>query len=419
MSSFVSKEKIFRRLFRCMIGFTSFRILTNEVFSIVGIPAVGTVLFYLFVSMLFLQALPLIFHTITFQRALLFLAWIIYCVYSARNTAMDSDIYLNYIKYILVFGSIYLLLGQVTSRYSFFAKKELYRMPGILNIVGIINYVLIGYRGEGLNGDYSMELSYANLVPALICTVILLAGDLDGRQFRSDARIRGDIRLFYIVNLLISYVLVFVGGARGPILAFGIIAILSSIYSFIRHKNRIMIALFFTIGVAVILLLLFDYNDVVSDENNRIIRLLVNNDILNTSGREHYTAAAIKGIKENLWGGTGVFNDRVYIYNRFHRSYAINSFGSYAHNIVLEMLLQFGIIIGTGIVVFIIFLIREAYSGLDKTKGQEFFWYIIGISIIPLLVSKSYIQTWEFYLMIGYLIENLRLKDRRFRVRLY
>lgn len=441
-----------------MIGFTSFRILIDSLFSILGISTVGTIAFYLYILVLFVQALPYFTKTITFPRTIFFMAWILYCVVSAKRTTMDSALYLSYIKYILVFGGAYLLLGQTAFRYSSIAKEELYKLPAVLNIVGMLNYSIIRYSGAGLSGaaasaDYSMELSYANLVPALICTVILLAGDLDkhgeksnravitvdrpaeslhrnipavtytvmllsgdwnNRRLNSKVNILNDRRLFYLINMAIAYVLVFLGGSRGPVMVLGIMAIFSSIYSIVRHKNKLMIALFIIAGFFAIAFLAIAFDFVSFNASNRIVRLLMNKDILDTSGREHYAEAAIAGIKEHTWLGTGVFRDRIYIYDRFHRSYAINSFGSYPHNILLEFLLQFGVIIGTGLLFFILHMIRSAYKGVDETKAQEVFLYILGVGIMPLLVSKSYVQTWEFYLLLGYLIESATKRDHRY-----
>ena len=142
----------------------------------------------------------------------------------------------------------------------------------------------------------------------------------------------------------------------------------------------------------------------------RFFKLFAYSDVFNLSGRDYLFSSSMQGIGENALIGVGVFNDRVYLYNVYHRSYTLNSVGSYSHNIFLELFLQFGIPIGLILSVILIVLLLRVYRFSYKTNTVFVYLLLLGMGFLPLLISKSYTQTWEFYMLIGFLLRSKKIK---------
>ena len=407
----ISREKAYLVLVSLCLAFTTIRLFFGAIsIYIIGNETVGKLLFYVVLLLCAFFAMPYYIKNVTIKSMILFLCWIFYCYLCARSAQLDSDLYKNEIKYMFVFGGLYFFIGKSFYSNKDIVKEQLYRLPTILNIIGILNFVLLGANGEKVStsisgADYSMELSYANLISATICTVIFVAGELGDVTFlRNVSRIK-EKRMLLVINLPISYLLVLIGGSRGPLLALFFVAIFGSIYSLVRHKNIIAIACLLLSGCFGLFFAFSGAASVFLNSEMRSLSMLADNNLLATSGREHYYSAAIKGIWENKFLGVGVFKDRVCIFKHFHRYYAWTSYGSYPHNIVLEVLLQFGIPLGALLFYFFGNRLRIAWKQFKLAHAQEVFLVIIGVGLFPLLVSKSYIQTWEFYLLVGVLLE--------------
>lgn len=405
----MKRKTAYRVFFAMTIGFTTIRLFLSSIsMLIVSSELVGKILFYGIYAVCFIILIPVFASMIKVRDLLIMLVWTGYCYAMARSAAMDSVIYIDTIKYILVFGTVFFLTGILLVCNQHMARDVLYNLPIPLNLMGISQYALriMCFSSTAID-TYSMEMTYASLVSATICTVVFLSGQLNDEvpvhSWSSNKEIA-------VINLVVSYVLVLLGGSRGPVLALFIIASICSVYS-IKKKKNVGSLLVVTVGLFVAILsvsVLFEISTNYTANNIRIVTMLQKKELLSTSGREHYVYAALQGIRDNAFSGIGVFHDRVYIYSVFHRSYAVNSTGSYPHNIILEILLQYGIPLGA-ILLFILFiLIIHAFKQSSDSGEIEMICTLLGIGFFPLMVSKSYVQTWEFYMLIGYLLGSKR-----------
>jgi O-antigen ligase len=126
----------------------------------------------------------------------------------------------------------------------------------------------------------------------------------------------------------------------------------------------------------------------------------------NSSGRTEIWEFLFELIKSNLLWGMGFGNDRGWI------SYNIG-FNS-AHNIILEIVLNFGIIVGLLIIILYSRLIMKSF---DNRKNVGFVTLMIGLlcmSFIRLFVSGSYLNS-SFDLMIiaGIAAQNIDMSPLR------
>ena len=83
--------------------------------------------------------------------------------------------------------------------------------------------------------------------------------------------------------------------------------------------------------------------------------------------------------------------------------------GLYAHNIFLEIYVEFGLILGSFILLFILYLAISSLLVKDiKKYGIALLWICLGL--LPLFFSGSYLTSLEFWIMLAVLL-RLRKKD--------
>lgn len=93
--------------------------------------------------------------------------------------------------------------------------------------------------------------------------------------------------------------------------------------------------------------------------------------------------------------GLGIGADRVIV-------------GTYSHNMVVEVLLSFGIVFGGIILVILFCLIIGAFLNASSKAVRAFILILFSSSIMKLMFSGSFIVEPYLYLLIGYCIASLR-----------
>ena len=143
----------------------------------------------------------------------------------------------------------------------------------------------------------------------------------------------------------------------------------------------------------------------------RFLRLLSEKQsIFNSSGRtEIVYPVMIKKIMENPIIGQGIGMDRVKIDGHIY----------YAHNIILELFISYGTIIGSVIIVVLIRLIIEAIN----TRYKLFVIALVNSGLLILMLTASYMSYRGFWLLLGFLIsiyvnkekDNIVIEDKKNR----
>lgn len=132
----------------------------------------------------------------------------------------------------------------------------------------------------------------------------------------------------------------------------------------------------------------------------RFLRLLSEKQsIFNSSGRtEIVYPVMIKKIMENPIIGQGIGMDRVKIDGHIY----------YAHNIILELFISYGTIIGSVIIVVLIRLIIEAIN----TRYKLFVIALVNSGLLILMLTASYMSYRGFWLLLGFLISIYVNKEK-------
>ena len=254
----------------------------------------------------------------------------------------------------------------------------------IVFVIGAIIAILV-FMGNSSVGTYSMSLSYYMLLP----TIIYMDDFLDKISLKSG------------LVVAISLIVILALGSRGAILCAGIFVILKALKSFKTITyNKLLIYLIilfiFVIGIIYIYEILeYLYNVLLNfGIRSRSIQLFLRDDIY-LSGREKIYDGVINGILDQPILGIGLAGDRQIIG------------GGYAHNIFIEILANFGVILGSFIILILICLIISSlFTKEDKRYNMIIIW--ISVGFVHLFVSGSYLIEFKFWILLGLVSQNYK-----------
>jgi len=328
------------------------------------------------VGFLYLLALPIVLkrNKIKFIGLYFIASFLFICNYFFFN---ENYIYIKSIILPFFFTGLPSYIYAYSIRdWDIFA--EVMRKAGnIVFIVGTILGLLV-VTGNASIGTYSMSLSYYMLLPS----IIYMNDFLDKMHLKSG------------VILGVSLLIILALGSRGALMCIGAFAILKLIkqVSRLTYKNIMLyLLLFFVIFISLIFwdgILEYIYNFLLRyGIKSRSIILFLQGEIY-LSGRDILYKNVIKEILNNPLLGIGLSGDRRVLG------------GIYVHNIFIEILSNFGVVLGSYIIILLIYVVIKS---LLREKSRKYNIIIIWISIgfIHLLVSSSYLIDFKFWIMIG------------------
>ncbi len=257
------------------------------------------------------------------------------------------------------------------------------KVSKVVFIVGVLIAALV-FAGHSSVGSYSMSLSYYMLLPAIMYMNDFL----------------NNISLKVGAALAVSLLVILSLGSRGAVLCIGVFTILKLIKNLKKvtyTRLFIYIILFAIVFVGFIFfdeILEYIYNFLLNyGIKSRSIRLF-QRDNIHLSGRDIIYAKVFNEILKSPILGLGLAGDRVILS------------GSYAHNIFIELLVNFGVIIGLILVITLLLIIIKSVFTKDLIKYNIIIIWI-SLGFISLLVSNSYLLDFKFWILLGL---SLRIK---------
>jgi O-Antigen ligase len=262
-------------------------------------------------------------------------------------------------------------------------KKTMKSAAHIVFIFGTLVGILV-FSGVISLEKYSMSLSYYMLLPTLIFLNELLE----------------KFSLKKLLITFISIVMIIALGSRGAILCVFVFLILRFIKFNINKSYWSYIKYILTLGFIFLMLLYLDtflmyLNNVLLEFGvySRNIQTFFSERI-SLSGRDTLYKTVFGNILNSPLLGIGIAGDRQ-ILN-----------GSYVHNLFLEILANFGLVIGFFIIISIIIFILICLFLRDRKLYNIFIlWLCIGF--IHLWVSYSYLTDFRFWAFMGVMINIL------------
>lgn len=334
---------------------------------------VGCIFFYSFLSVL-RKNLILIILIYSITGIVYLLNYIVFPI----NTAYLNDVFLDII---LICLPCFIYSISITNSK---VMELITQKAGMIIYAVAISLGLLIFIGKVSIESYSMSLSYYLLLPTIIYLRL---------HFET-------YRVKYLILSALSVLLIFAIGSRGAIMCLGVYIIF---YYLINMKKMTLRRLIFHIAALLLTfifivfyrdILLFVYNALESQGiQSRSIILFLEGGIY-LSGREEIYAKIMEQIMLNPFFGIGIAGDRVYLN------------GLYSHNIFLEIILEFGLIFGTVIILLLGFLIvKSLFSKNKKAANHVLVWFSVGF--VPLIVSSSYLTYFEFWIFLGVALKSL------------
>lgn len=226
-----------------------------------------------------------------------------------------------------------------------------------------------------------MSFSYNQLVAASVCAVY-------GYKEK---------KIIPFLISIISLILIFFGGARGPLGCLLVLYMLLIAYPFSARRILIMsgIALILIIGGPMILNKVLSRSaDVISDIGgfSRTLYKITEGDLLQSDSRDNLSKIIEDAIGSNPLG-YGLLGDR----------YILKQHGmtGYAHNVVLELFCDFGWLLGP--VIFIIWIISILKFFFNKKRQDSFYIYLalVPSGCLMLFFSGSFVEEFAFWALLG------------------
>ena len=214
---------------------------------------------------------------------------------------------------------------------------------------------------------YSMSISYNLLLPSMVL-------------FHSKGKL---YKLLFIITVLV----VVLFGSRGALLF-----IVTYLLYRILFKSNVSKKIVFFLCVGICLLLLPQIINCLEsfDSLSRSVQLILSGSFFShDSGRTDIYELVLLHIAEAPLFGHGIGADRFYLN------------GFYAHNIILEMMLQYGIIAGLSLFFILTTFIVVAFLNFRLYRDYTIIFTLSGF--LPLMLSGSYLINFNFAATIGYI----------------
>lgn len=332
-------------------------------------------------------------YTFTRVNICFFFFWTIFLFISALTLGRERDIYINLVLQSIISCFPLYFIGKATAKHNIGIINSMRLVPAIVAFSYILYYIVSKGNMYG-NIGYSQWLGYALLPSCCIAINLVINGNF--------------LQLPFMLVLLWGVV---ASGARGPLLCviFAVALLIlgrADLKSF-KWWGLILICVLFGISiynyyeeVLYLLIQLFDEMNI----STRTLNALLTESFTQSDGRNSLANGVWEGIRSNPFG-MGIFHDRQFL--RPYLRGAMSSEGTYAHNLFLEFLLQYGIVFGTIIIIVFIWLMVKCFINVRNNKEQFMcFVVLVASGFFPLLISSSYLQWENFYLMMGYFVTS-------------
>ncbi|WP_409228222.1 O-antigen ligase family protein [Gudongella sp. SC589] len=300
-----------------------------------------------------------------------------------------QDYLINWIGiiYFLLFSTLpWYVLGRKTINYKSTISYLTSHNFVIFLFVGLM-YLHKSFLGIVKVGD--MGLSYAALPIAILSTYALFSGK----------------KKMQLIYLFFSLFIIVTVGSRGPLLAYLAYVI---IYMLINFKKHYILVTIVTVLGSVFY---FNFYKAISyivnflakkDIYSRTLYKILDGTITSGTGRDSLFEESIYLIRNNPFTGVGIGVERIHIfenvYSAMGRSQMLSS--SYPHNLFIELIVQFGVVIGLLIsAIILVITIKAIFTGDSYSKNFALIFF--GIGFMQLMVSSSYLLSPYFFYFIG------------------
>lgn len=268
------------------------------------------------------------------------------------------------------------------------------RLMEILHTTGRIG-VIGGVLAYGIAIAMGWDLEYDDMSNAYgICMMLCV---LVANQKKGD-----------LIFILLGIIALVLAGTRGPILCTGVAIILKMVWMERDSGKRILKLL---IGAAALLFLSFGglrwLLEMVAAgfaslgvEELRLVDYMNADMLTDSSGRDYINTVTVETIWKHPLLGIGAGGDRLVLPQ-----------GMYAHNLFLEMWLSFGIVVGSAILAWMLYMLCKAMFAKNPSLRMIALILISGV-FVKLMLSSSYLNSKELFVLLGICMSRCAKRQR-------
>lgn len=397
MESIFLKKSDDEKIALMFTAFFSYNIITLLINTIVNffVPntPIDTFVCLMVYGYIIILALKPVSRRITVGNAMfLLLCILIYCSHIVLFPN-NSDLLIDFAaKFVFTVLPLY-LLGASIRNYKivleYFEKSSHFMV-----FIAFAYYIILIASGQELHED-NMSFAYYLLPFAIISIYSVMSA----------------FSLIALLRAVLSVITIALTGTRGPFVCLAISIVL---FIFFCQKNQSK-KIFWTIAVIAMIFFFFSNafinllekaNDFLLKNNieNRIISKILEEDLLNDSGRDNITLVLQNAIWEKPLFGYGIMGDRVLT-------------GTYAHNLLNELMIDFGVVIGGLLFITVTALVIKAFLKANVSVAYKIISIFLTSTVfVKLFVSGSYIQEPILFLLLGVITSTdtqLRSENRK------
>ena len=371
-------------IIRLIIASFGFTLVTNTVNCIVNVflpnTPIDTIVCYLFFSILILLALPTLIFRLSRISICAFFVVVIMYIFAFINPN-SSDYAQSYCIKTIIQAFPFFIIGQ-SVRDEKKLNETLINFSPFMIIVAAIYYVVILATGGGVREDY-MTFSYC-LLPF---TAMQLLACLE------------KISIKKIIYLVLSICVHLLTGTRGPVICILVCFVLGVFFSDIRRKTRFILVLLGTALVGFIASPLFSASVSFLNElffslgiKNRILTKILSENFWVSTGRKDVANVVLGAISQRPIIGYGFLGDR-----------SLQN-GGYPHNFVLEVWCQYGMVLGSVIIItLLIIFIRVFYK---RRNNRILLIMLFSVTFVKLMMSGTYPVEGMFFFLLGFCLNK-------------
>lgn len=347
---------------------------------ILGASSLDTAFVYCILFFLFCRALPDLFKKTDGRHLVMATAVLLFITLSyLLNGKLNVPEYKSVIRtaYTSVIAGFF--LGSAVTDFEVLEKK-LVKITPVIALEMIISFLIYHFIFNTEWGTGAMGLSYKLLIPAVLTLYCLFK----------------EFNIWHFALLAALLVIMLLQGSRGPLVSVFSFAVLYQIINFSGSRKRVLINITALLIPSILFITNIDkmLNWIMSLSSkygfySKFLRVMNDGNFFEANGRDIIASEAKEIILKNPLGN-GFFAERPII-------------GTYCHNIFLEFLVDFGIVIGTILIVAYVFgIIRKLRSKSFAEKN------VINIMfcafLIKLFFSGSFWIETSFFIFVSFLV---------------
>lgn len=381
-----SQEKIFNYLFCFFWAYSAIGLYFNQLAIIILGSGLGMLISncvrYSIIAILVLLSKNYVFSKLSVKSILVPVVMLLILLCTAVFLPDNAEHIIPYFEYFFLTAIPMFLLGTCVN-----PNKEFIKLLAFVSFLSIIAGFMY-YFYKILTG-YSWEEHSLTFVSQLLPSFLILIG-----YFYIEKKVKTTVAM-----VLISMLFPLLLGSRG-----GIVCVIVFLFLMICKKLTSKTAWVFILFAILIVFFVSSASDKVMDfisslvndlsGSDRVIDLIETGGFLEDESRTRIFKNAFElGIMEKPVFGWGVFGDRTIR-------------GSYPHNIVLEMLIQYGVFAGSLILISLFATVIKGYIKEKDDSTLIFLAMLITLGIIKKFLSGTYLDTDHFFLLLGYIMCN-------------